>query len=66
MNPPPHPTGESRRLGTRRQSNLVHTLSEQSLGDLTALENFVGEKFISLITLNTDLRQWFSVEKEMS
>jgi hypothetical protein len=66
MNPPPHPTGESRRLGTRRQSNLVHTLTEQSLGDLTTLKNFVGERLISLITLNTDLRQWFSVKKGFS
>ncbi len=53
------PIGEQKRMAALRQYNLLDTLPEQSLDDLTSLAAHICEAPISMISLIDDKRQWF-------
>jgi two-component system cell cycle sensor histidine kinase/response regulator CckA len=59
MKPPPQPSDEPRRLEALQQYDLLDTLPEQSLDDLTALAAHICGVPISLISLVDEHRQWF-------
>ena len=59
MKPPLRPADEEHRLETLRRYDLLDTLPEPVLDDLTALAARICETPISLISVIDDRRQWF-------
>ena len=59
MKSPTSPPDETRRLESLRRYELLDTLPEQALDDLTALAAHICEAPISLISLVDEKRQWF-------
>ncbi len=59
MKPPLQPTDEAHRLETLRRYELLDTLPEQALDDLTALAAHICGAPIALISLIDENRQWF-------
>ncbi len=56
---PPKPGNESQRLAALRQYEILDTLPEQSLDDLTLLAAHICHIPIALISLVDENRQWF-------
>jgi two-component system cell cycle sensor histidine kinase/response regulator CckA len=59
MSAPPAIANEARRLEQLRQYDLLDTMPEEALDDLTALVGHICEVPISLISLVDEHRQWF-------
>ncbi|NOT25580.1 MAG: PAS domain S-box protein [Acidobacteria bacterium] len=59
MRPPPRIPDEAERLEALRLHNLLDTLPEQGLDDLTALAGHICNTPIALISLVDEKRQWF-------
>jgi len=66
MTPPPLPSDEVQRLHALRGYDLLDTLPEQSLDDLTSLAAQICEVPIALISLVDAERQWFKSKVGMS
>ena len=66
MKPPRRPTDELRRLEALREFDLLDTLPEETLNDLTALAAHICEAPISLISLIDEQRQWFKANIGLS
>lgn len=59
MTSPRRPVGEARRLELLRLYNVLDTIPEQALDDLTALAGYICAAPTSLISLVDEERQWF-------
>src|SRR4051794_34796423 len=59
MKPPIQPIDEAQRLAALGRYQVLDTLPEQELDDLTALAAQICEAPISLVSLVDERRQWF-------
>ncbi|MEO8450054.1 MAG: PAS domain S-box protein [Gemmatimonadota bacterium] len=66
MKPPLEPTDEAGRLQALRQYEVLDTLPDQALDDLTLLAAHICEAPIALISLIDEHRQWFKSKVGLS